>query len=94
MQNNVLELISGSYTNVLWENLEEVLTNENSLSYIHDVLETLYDCGKDQEAFAFVRILYDIAGLSIPDVVETLSESDDIRSSYIAELLVDIENIS
>ena len=93
MQKNELELISGAYTNTLWETLEEILTNEDSPAHIYDVLKTLHDNGKDKTAFAFVRTLYDITGLTMPDVVAELDESDDTRSAYIAELLTDIENI-
>ena len=93
MQNNTIELISGAYTNALWETLEDVLTNEDSPTHIYTVLKALHDCGKDKEAFAFVRTLYDITGLALPDVVEKLDENDDTRSAYITELLTDIENI-
>ena len=93
MQNDTLELISGAYTNTLWETLEEVLTNEDSPAHIYDILKTLHVIGKDKTAFMFVRTLYDFTGLSLPDVVEELDESDDTRSAYIAELLTDIENI-
>ena len=93
MQNNALELISGAYSNALWESLEDVLTKEESPAHIHDVLTALHDCNRDKSAFVFVRILYDIAGLILPDVVEKLDESDDTRRAYIAGLLVDIENI-
>jgi len=93
MQNNTIKLISGAYTSVLWETLENTLTNEDSLAHIHEVLKTLHDCGKIKVAFAFVQILYDIAGLALPDVVAVMDKDDDIRSAYITELLTDVENI-
>lgn len=80
MPNNTLELISGAYTNTLWEALEDVLTNEDSPAHIYDVLKALRDCGKDKTAFAFVRTLYDITGFALPDVVEELDESDETRN--------------
>jgi len=73
MQNNELNLISGAYTNILWEALEDTLTNEDSPTHIYNVLKVLHDCGKEKEAFAFVRVLYDITGLALPDVVEELT---------------------
>jgi hypothetical protein len=93
MQNNTVELISGAYSGDLWESLEEVLTDENSPAHIHDTLKALHDCGKDKEAFAFVRVLYDIAGLTLPEVVDALGDDGESRNAYIAELLTDIENI-
>ena len=93
MPNDTLDLISGAYTNALWESLEDVLTGEDSPTYIYDTLKALHDGGKDKEAFGFVRVLYDVAGIALPDVVEDLDGNDETRSAYIAELLVDIENI-
>jgi hypothetical protein len=91
MQNDTLELISGAHSGELWERLEDVLTNEDSPAHIYDALKALHDCNKDKEAFAFIRVLYDVAGLVLPDVVEDLD--DEARSAYVAELLTDIENI-
>ena len=34
MQNNTIELVSGAYTNALWETLEDVLTNEDSPTHL------------------------------------------------------------
>jgi len=93
MQSNTLNLISGAYTNILWESLEDVFTNEDSPSHIHHVLTALHNCGNDKAAFALIRILYDVTGLELPDVVEKLDGNDEIRSVYISDLLVDIENI-
>jgi hypothetical protein len=93
MQNNTLELITGAYTGSLWESLEGIFADENSPEHIHDVLKSLHDCGKSKESFALVRVLYDIAGLSMPNAVESLDSNDEFRSVYISELLTDIENI-
>lgn len=93
MKSNTLELISGAYTGVLWDTIEDVLTNENSPAHVHDVLKVLHGRSEDKAAFAFVRILYDVAGIVLPDVVEALDRNDETRSAYIAELLGDIENI-
>ncbi|GHT84008.1 hypothetical protein FACS189415_6500 [Bacteroidia bacterium] len=91
MQNDTLELISGAYSGELWERLEDVLTNEDSPAHIHDALKALHDCRKDTEAFALIHVLYDVAGLVLPDVVDDLDEES--QSAYVAELLTDIENI-
>jgi len=93
MQNNNIDLISGAYTNRLWESLEDVLTDEDSPAHIYEVLKALNDCGKDKETVMFVRVLYDITGLVLPDVVEELDKNNDARSAYITEMLTDIENI-
>jgi hypothetical protein len=63
MHNNTLKLISGAYTSVLWETLEDVFLDEDSPTHIYDVLKALHDWDMDKEAFEFVRILYDFAGL-------------------------------
>ncbi len=86
MPNNTLELISGAYTTVLWETLEDVLTNEDSPAHIYDVLKAPHESGKGREAFAFVCTLYDVAGIAMPDVVEDLNNNEEVRSTYIAEL--------
>jgi hypothetical protein len=93
MQNRTLELISGASTSALWETLEDILTSEDSPAHIHYVLRTLHDCGNDKAAFSLVRILYDISGITLPDVVEELDKNDDTRSAYAMELLADIESI-
>ena len=94
MQNDTLNLISGAYTSVLWERLEEILTDEDSPEYIYDVLKTLHDFeGSNKKAFVFIRILYDIAGIDMPSVIDTLSRNDDTCTAYIKHLLEDIENI-
>jgi len=93
MQNNTLDLISGAYTNFLWESLEDVLAQADSPAHIYNVLKALHDCGKDKETFMFVRALYDIAGIAFPDVVEELDGNGNTRSAYITELLTDVENI-
>ncbi len=93
MSNQALALISGAYTSDLLERLEEVLTNESSLLYVHQVLEALHDLGNNKAALGFVRTLYDVTGLVLPDIVDDLDNSEETRSAYIAELLADIENI-
>lgn len=93
MQNSSLELVSGAYTSDLWESLEDVLVHEDNPSHVYGVLKTLHDSGNDKAAFSFVRILYDVAGLTLPDAVENISDSDETISAYITELLTDIENI-
>jgi hypothetical protein len=45
------------------------------------------------EAFAFVRILYDVSGCALPDAVLEMDKSDGMRCEYIKELLTDVENI-
>ena len=71
MQNNSIELISGAYTNVLWETLEDVLTNEDSPAHIYNVLKTLHDCGKEREAFIMNATDEDIAA-----IVKEIREDD------------------
>jgi hypothetical protein len=82
MPNNTLELISVAYTGVLWDHLENVLTDEDSSTHIYEVPKSLHDCGKDKAAFLLVRTLYDITGIDLPGVVEAMDKSDDTRNSY------------
>ena len=94
MQNDTLHLISGTYTSVLWERLEEILTGEDSPECIFRVLKALHDYeDSDKVAFVFVKTLYDFAGIEMPSVAKDLSKSDDSREAYITQLLEDIENI-
>lgn len=97
MQNDMsvptIGLISGAYSSILWNNLEDLLTGEESTAHIHDVLKALQDCGRDKEAFAFVRVLYDITGLATPDDVEILAKNESTRKVYTNELIQDIENM-
>ena len=93
MENEKLELISGGYSNVLWDSLEDVLTNENSPGNVHYVLKALSENNMDAEAFALVRVLYDISGIAFPVIVENMNKSDETRKAYIEELVTDIENI-
>lgn len=51
MPNNTLELISGAYTGVLWETLEDVLTNEDSPAHIYDVV--YYQCQGRQRPYSY-----------------------------------------
>ena len=93
MKNGKMELISGGYSNKLWESLEDVFVNKNSPGHVHFVLKALCDKKMDAEAIAFVRVLYDIAGIDFPVIVEEINRSDETRKAYIEELVADIENI-
>jgi hypothetical protein len=53
-----IELISGVYSSILWEGIESVFYDDESLINIHDALETLYDNKNSKEAFGLVCALF------------------------------------
>ena len=88
-----VELISGAYSSRLWDNLCDICAIEESTAHIYTALEALHETGRNQEAFSLIRALYDLAGLDLPDDVAVLDRSDETCKAYIAELLLDIEDI-
>ena len=73
MNNSMLKptvkLLSGAYSSSLWDNLCDVLENENSPSQIYEALEGLHSAKKDKEAFSLVQVLHDLVGLDLPDEI-------------------------
>jgi len=87
-----IELISGAYSSILWNEVEG-LCNEQTPEFIYNALNALYDCGKYDEAYQLVQVIYDMVGLEIPDDVIRACEIPETRKSYIAELIMDINDM-
>ena len=88
-----LGLISGLYSNELWDNLCNLFENASSMIYVYDTLRILHDINRNQEAFNLVQILYELSGLDMPKEVAELNNKEVNQMAYIAELLLDIENM-
>lgn len=88
-----VELISGAYSSRLWDGLCDICEIEESPSRIYGALEALHNVKRDEEAFSLIQALHDLAGLDLPDTVAAMNSSDTTRTSYITELLLDIEDM-
>ena len=88
-----LELISGAYSSVFWSEIEDWFEGEDNPRYIYNALNALYECGKNQEAYELIRVLYDMVGLTYPIDAEEICKDPDNCKRYIAELLMDIEDM-
>ena len=91
--NSSIKLISGAYASELWDSLRDSCEEAESPENIYEVIKTLHECNKDNVAFDFVKVLHDMIGFEIPNDVLAICGNDNNRSSYIAELLSDIENM-
>lgn len=87
-----IELISGAYSSMLWNEVEG-LCDESTPEYIYNVLNALYDCGKYDEAYQFVQVIYDMVGLELPADVVKVCEIPEARKAYLAELIMDIQDM-
>ena len=87
-----VELISGAYSSWLWNEVESTC-DEQAPEMIHNVLNTLYECGKIDDAYQFVSFIHDMLNLELPDEVVKVCENPEGRKSYIVELLMDIADM-
>ena len=88
-----VNLISGGYTSRLVDNLPARCRKSDVLMEIHDVLESLIECGKIEAGYKFLQILYTTAKLEMPKDIAQLVNVEENCSSYLMQVITDIEDM-
>ena len=89
----IIRLISGAYSIDLWDSLSDLCDVEGSLLAIYNILLFLHQKENARLALDFVKLLFDVTGMQIPAVYDTITENDDSCKELVVELLADLESL-
>ncbi|MEA5015972.1 MAG: hypothetical protein VB099_15580 [Candidatus Limiplasma sp.] len=89
-----INLISGAITVPLLETLFIFAGKEASaMDRVFDLLNDLYNEGRETEMLAILHILYDVTGLQFSEDVELLTDHSEARHYFLFSLLLDMDDV-
>ena len=90
---NLINMISGIYTSLLWDELRGYVDSLKSLRQLSTAINALQESGKSAEAFAMICALHDIAGVEIPEVITSLEPYPDAVRLFVGEFIADTDDL-
>jgi hypothetical protein len=88
--NSISGAVSGPLARTLWEMSD---CNPTVLPRLHGILNELFRQGRESEIMGLLHLLYSIMCVKIPDTVLAISKHPAAQNCFLAEFLLDLEDI-
>lgn len=87
-----LNMISGIVSAPFWDTIYNAADYDTVIA-IKDVIQTLSDTGKPEKAMRLVKAIHVLMIVEYPIEMETIEQKSELISSFIAEFLLDADDI-